>query len=41
MKPNNIPLPVLPEGYKWAYNVETHSLESVKPLGDDKAAPKK
>ena len=40
IKPNQIQLPVLPEGYQYAYDVENHKLEVVKPLGDGKDAAK-
>lgn len=32
IKPNNIQLEALPEGYKYKYDVENHRLEVVKPL---------
>lgn len=35
---NNIKLPVLPEGYKYKYDVENHKLEVVQPL-DPKGNP--
>jgi hypothetical protein len=37
IKPNHIKLPVLPAGWKYAYDVENHKLEVVRPV---RAAPK-
>jgi hypothetical protein len=40
IKANNIKLPVLPGGWKYAYDVPNHKLEVVKATGDGPSTPK-